>query len=63
MSETHRLRGTLVPGTIPWTAAEDELVWTLPAEEVAQRTGRSLAAVYKRRFRLGVTDGRKARMT
>jgi hypothetical protein len=34
MSETHRQRGTLVPGTTPWTAEEDELVRTLPVEEV-----------------------------
>jgi hypothetical protein len=31
MSETHRRRGTLVPGTIPWSPEEDELVRTLPA--------------------------------
>jgi hypothetical protein len=42
MSEAHRSRGTLVPGTVPWTAEEEELVRTLPAEEVARRTGRSL---------------------
>jgi hypothetical protein len=59
MSATHRRRGTLVPGTVPWAADEDELVRTLPAEEVARRTGRSLQAVYKRRFRLGVPDGRR----
>jgi hypothetical protein len=28
MSRTHRKRGTMVPGTIPWTAEEDELVKT-----------------------------------
>jgi hypothetical protein len=61
MSATHRQRGTLVPGTIPWTAGEDELVRTLPAEEAARRTGRSLQAVYKRRYRLGVPDGRTRR--
>ena len=59
MSEAHRRRGTLVPGTIPWTADEDELVRTLPAEEVAKRTGRSLSGVYARRGRLGVPDGRR----
>jgi hypothetical protein len=58
MSETHRQRGTLVPGTVRWTAGEDEPVRTLPVEEVAQRTGRSLQAVYGRRYRLGVRDGR-----
>jgi hypothetical protein len=59
MSEAHRKRGTLVPGTILWTPEEDELVKTLPAEEAAKRTGRSLSAVYARRRRLGVPDGRR----
>jgi hypothetical protein len=59
MSETHRGRGTLVPGTVPWTAQEDELVKTLPAEEAARRTGRSLQAVYARRSRLQMPDGRR----
>jgi hypothetical protein len=40
-----RQRGTLVPGTIPWSPVEDELVRTLPAEEVARRTGGLLALV------------------
>jgi hypothetical protein len=52
MSEAHRKRGILVPGTIPWTTEEDELLKTLPAEEVARRTGRTLEAVYTRRRRL-----------
>ena len=59
MSEAHRRRGTLVPGTVPWTAEEAGLVRTLPAEEVAKRTGRSLSGVYARRRRLGVPDGRR----
>lgn len=59
MSEAHRRRGTLVPGTVPWTAAEDEWVRTLPVEEVVRRTGRSLQAVYARRSRLQLPDGRK----
>jgi hypothetical protein len=58
MSEAHRKRGTLVPGTIVWTAEEDELLKTLPAEEVARRTGRTLKAIYTRRRRLGMPDGR-----
>lgn len=41
MSEAHRWRGTLVPGTVPWTANEDELGRTLPATEVERRTGRN----------------------
>jgi hypothetical protein len=57
MSVTHRRRGKLVPGTIPWTPNEDELVRTLAPDEAARKTGRSLLAVYKRRFRLGVTGG------
>jgi hypothetical protein len=46
-----RARG---PGRVPWTPAEDELVRTLPPAEAAERTGRTLAAVYRRRFALGV---------
>jgi hypothetical protein len=38
----------------PWTAKEDALVRRLAAAEVARRTGRSLSAVYLRRFVLGV---------
>jgi hypothetical protein len=59
MSETHRRRGTLVPGTVPWTATEDELIKTLPAEEAARRTGRTLKSVYARRSRLQLLDGRR----
>jgi hypothetical protein len=59
MSPTHRKRGTLVPGTRVWTAEEDEFLRTLPAEEVARRTGRSLSAIYTRRRRLGMPDGRR----
>jgi hypothetical protein len=59
MSEAHRKRGTLVPGTIPWTPEEDELVKALPAEEAAMKTGRSLSAVYTRRWCLGMPDGRR----
>jgi hypothetical protein len=59
ISEALQRRGVLVPGTIPWNAEEDELVKTLPAEEVVRRTGRSLTAVYTRRNRLRVPDGRR----
>ena len=38
----------------PWTAEEEELVRTLPPAEAARRTGRSLEAVYVRRYRLGI---------
>jgi len=43
----------------PWAAAEDTLVRTLPAKEVAQKTGRTLRAVYDRRRGLGMPDGRR----
>jgi hypothetical protein len=59
MSEAHGKRGMLVPGTVLWTPEEDELVRIFPAEEAAKRTGRSLGAVYARRSRLGVLDGRR----
>jgi hypothetical protein len=49
MSETHRRRGTLVPGTVVWTEREDDLVRSLPAAEAARRTGRVL----------GLPDGRR----
>lgn len=58
MSAIHRERGTMVPGTVPWTPEEDELIRTLPSDEVVRRTGRSLIAVYSRRNRLRVPDGR-----
>jgi hypothetical protein len=41
-----------------WKAREDELVKTLSPAEAARRTGRSLRAVYARRLRLGLPDGR-----
>jgi hypothetical protein len=60
MSETHRQRGTRPPKAgRPWTEEEDELVWTLPAAEVATRTRRSRQAVYDRRHELRLPDGRR----
>ena len=59
MSEAHRRRGTLVPGTVVWTEKEDALVRSLPAAEAARRTGRMLGAVWKRRRVLGLPDGRR----
>jgi hypothetical protein len=41
-----------------WGEAEDEMVRTLPAQEVMARTGRTLSSVYNRRVRLRVPDGR-----
>jgi len=58
MSEAHRLRGTRPPKGTPWTEREDELVRTLPAKEVAKRTGRTLQAVWSRRRELRLPDGR-----
>ena len=59
MSAAHRRRGTRPPWLKPaWRSWEDKLCRTLPAGEVAKRTGRGLAAVYSRRAILGVTDGR-----
>ena len=60
MSQTHRRRGTLVPGTKVCTPEEDELVKTLPAEEVAKRIGRSLSAVHERRRRRAMSEGKMA---
>jgi hypothetical protein len=59
MSETHKARGTLVPGTVPWTPEEDRLVRSLPIQEAARLTGRSEGAVRTRRSRLKVPDGRR----
>jgi NUMOD3 motif len=61
MSEAHRRRGTRPPAAgESWTAEEDELLRSLPAREVVQRTGRTLTAVYNRRIDLGLPDGRRA---
>jgi transcriptional regulator with XRE-family HTH domain len=48
----------VMPGK-PWTAAEDKLVRKLPPKEAAERTGRPLSAIYKRRHELQVTRGRR----
>jgi hypothetical protein len=45
MSEVHRRRDTLVPGTQVRREREDALVRSLPAAEAAWRTGRTLVAV------------------
>jgi hypothetical protein len=47
------------PGARGWTAAEDDLVRTLPPAEAARRTGRPLRAVYWRRHLLRAPDARK----
>jgi hypothetical protein len=61
MSATHRRRGTMVPGTRPWTKAEDELLRVLPVREAVRQTGRTVYAVWSRRRWLGVPDGRQSR--
>jgi hypothetical protein len=59
-SEAHKRRRTRPPAAgEPWSPEEDELARTLPPEEVARRTGRTLTAVYNRRIDLGVPDGRR----
>jgi hypothetical protein len=56
-------RARLIPPAAgkPWSAKEEQLLRTLPAWEVAKRTGRSLMAVYSRRRTLGLNNGRTAR--
>jgi hypothetical protein len=59
MSESQRRRWREAPLVARlWKAEEDELVRTLPPPEAARRTSRSLRAVYARRLRLGLPDGR-----
>jgi NUMOD3 motif len=59
----HKRRGTMPPAASgpTWQPWEDELVRTLPPAEVVQRTGRTLQAVFVRRNRLKVPDGRSRR--
>jgi hypothetical protein len=60
LSEAHGRRGTRPPKAgPPWSATEDALLRTLPAAEVARRTGRTLSAIYMRRRELGLPDGRR----
>jgi hypothetical protein len=59
MSEAARRRGAWPPAAgEPWSSEEEEMLRTLPAAEVARCTGRTLAAVYSRRARMEVPDGR-----
>jgi hypothetical protein len=51
MSATHRRRGTVPPGTRVWLPAADAFLG-LPTKEVAERTGRTVMAVWERRRRL-----------
>src|SRR5262245_36439216 len=61
MSRAHRQRGTLVPGTDPWTAEEDEAVRTMRPAEAVKKTGRTVQAVWSRRRVPGLRDGRGGR--
>ena len=54
----HRRGADLSPPE--WTPEQDELLRTLPPEEVARRTGRKLLAVYVRCHELGLPDGMPA---
>src|SRR5262245_36935001 len=46
----------------PWRKWEDQLLWKFSATEVAKKTGRTLSAVYTRRYRMdGLPDGRSTR--
>lgn len=59
MSEAHNRRGTRPPKAgRPWSKSEDALLRRLAAADVAERTGRTLKAVYFRRHQLGVTGQR-----
>jgi hypothetical protein len=60
MSEAQRRRGARPPKAgRSWTEAEDALVVRLPASQAAERTGRTLRAVYDRRRELQLPDGRR----
>lgn len=62
MSAAQKRRGAWPPAPgKAWSAAEDELVRTLPAAEVAKRTKRTLSAVYARRRKFGLNQGRTER--
>jgi hypothetical protein len=60
MSEANKRRGAWPPAAgKPWQPWEDELVRTLPRNEVACRTGRTAGSVTGRRQSLGLPDGRR----
>jgi hypothetical protein len=56
----HLARGTRPPAAgRAWESWEDEALRTMPPSEVAEKTGRTLKAVYLRRRKFGIRDGRK----
>ena len=62
MSVTHKRRGTIPPkGENVWTKEELRLLRKLPPVEVAERTGRTLTAVYRHRSKLKLSHS--ARMS
>lgn len=62
MSETAKRLGRRLPLSHPmWSDADDKLCRTLPPASVAARTGRTIKAVYDRRWVLGMHDGRTKR--
>lgn len=62
MSEAHKRRGTMPPlAGRRWTAEEDEAARTLPPALAAKKTERTLGAVWCRRQRLDLPDGRADR--
>jgi Ni/Co efflux regulator RcnB len=62
MSEAHKRRGTRPPKAgKPWSLWEDRLVQCLRPPQVAEKTGRTLPAVWRRRRQLGLPDGRVGR--
>jgi hypothetical protein len=57
LSEAHKARRTRPPAAgRPWEPDEDALLGTMPDEEVARRTARTLGAVQNRRVVLDI-DG------
>jgi hypothetical protein len=59
LSEIHKRRGTLPPKAKPlWVPWQDEAVRTKPPAEEARLTGRTVQAVYHRRWWLGLTTTR-----
>jgi hypothetical protein len=51
--------GRGVAGLRAWTPEEDDLVRALPPAEAARRTGRTVKAVYGRRYSLGMTGAQR----
>jgi hypothetical protein len=64
MSVAHKRRGTRPPAAgRAWEAWEDKLLKAKPPAVVVKTTGRTLKAVFLRRHKLGLDDGRTKRHT